>query len=315
MQFTDQSMQEIIGSLSDAVASMDEGDVIAFDVLDPDEGKGYAGEEVVIDGKSYIYRGYKSWVGLAELLKCKMLTPHSSVYPFVSLHFEKLQTDSFHTASSDDRKEKYGTESDFFTIRKMEEPSFLYYYTEALENVKIASRRRVLDLGVNRGDEFEVIKNLLDIKEYQAMELVGIDHSESAIAYAKTRFDDANVSFVAEDINALDSLGLERFDLIISIGTLQSPGIRFKPFLMKLVQEYLHKEQGAMILGFPNSRWIGGEMIYGAKAPNYAMSELSLLFNDVIFAKKYLQQHKFRVTITGKEYIFLTATKIGHRED
>ncbi len=78
---------------------------------------------------------------------------------------------------------------------------------------------------------------------------------------------------------------------------------------MSLVQHYLEKD-AAIILGFPNSRWIGGEMIYGAKAPNYAMSEMSLLFNDVMFCKKYLQQKKFRVTLTGKQYIFLTATKI-----
>jgi hypothetical protein len=80
---------------------------------------------------------------------------------------------------------------------------------------------------------------------------------------------------------------------------------------MDLVQNYLEKDS-AIILGFPNSRWIAGEMVYGAKAPNYAMSEMSLLFNDVMFCKKYLQQKKYRVTITGKHYLFLTATKIGY---
>ena len=65
-----------------------------------------------------------------------------------------------------------------------------------------------------------------------------------------------------------------------------------------------------MILGFPNCRWIDGEMIYGAKAKNYAFPEMSLLYKDVHFCKKYLQQKKFRVTVTGKNYIFLTATSI-----
>lgn len=78
---------------------------------------------------------------------------------------------------------------------------------------------------------------------------------------------------------------------------------------MSLVQNYL-EDKGSVILGFPNCRWIDGEMIYGAKAPNYVYSELSILFNDVIFCKKYLQQKKYRVTITGKDYIFLTATSI-----
>jgi len=138
---------------------------------------------------------------------------------------------------------------------------------------------------------------------------VGIDHSESAIAYAKEIFPENNVNFYSEDINNLDALKLGQFDLLISIGTLQSPSINFKPFFMKLVQEYLTKD-AAIILGFPNSRWMGGELVYGAKVPNYAMSEMGHLFSDVIFCKKYLQQKKFRVTLTGKQYIFLTATKI-----
>jgi hypothetical protein len=78
---------------------------------------------------------------------------------------------------------------------------------------------------------------------------------------------------------------------------------------MQIVQNYLKKD-GSMILGFPNCRWIDGEMVYGAKAKNYSFSEMSLLYKDVIFCKKYLQQKKFRVTITGKDYIFLTATSI-----
>jgi hypothetical protein len=191
----------------------------------------------------------------------------------------------------------------------MEEPAFLYFYNQALTNVNIEERTRILNLGINRGDEFEVIRNRLDTNKYENMEFVGIDHSKTAIEYAETLFSEKNVQFYAEDINNLDSLNLGKFDLLISIGTLQSPSINFKPFFMSLVQNYLEKN-AAIVLGFPNSRWVGGEMIYGAKAPNYAMSEMSLLYNDVIFCKKYLQQHKYRVTLTGKQYLFLTATKI-----
>jgi len=145
---------------------------------------------------------------------------------------------------------------------------------------------------------------------FRTMRLVGIDHSKSALEFAKNRFPDA--LFYQEDINRLDELKLEASDLIISIGTLQSPSINYKPFLMSLVQNHL-TDNGALILGFPNSRWIDHELIYGAKALNYPYSEMSLVFNDIIFAKKYLQQKRFRVTITGREYIFLTATKFQKR--
>jgi hypothetical protein len=97
--------------------------------------------------------------------------------------------------------------------------------------------------------------------------------------------------------------------MLISIGTLQSSTINFKPFFMNLVQNYL-TDNASIILAFPNSRWIDTQLIYGAKAPNYAMSEMSIVCNDIIFCKKYLQQKKYRVTITGKDYLFVCATKI-----
>jgi len=307
MTFTSISMQEILPIIKDTLKNRTS---VSFNVLNPDLGEVYAGHNLVIDGQTYIYRGYKAWMDLAELLMCKMLTPKESAYPLVTLTYKKLEIkDSFHLSSKENKEEKYGINSHFSQIHKMEEPAFFYYYQQALYNVCLEKKKRVLNLGVNRGDEFEIIKNTLDSKTYASMEFVGIDHSKSAIEYAKSIFTEENVTFHAEDINALDSLELGCFDLLISIGTLQSPSINFKPFFMSLVQNYLEKG-AAIILGFPNSRWVGGEMIYGAKAPNYVMSEQSLLYNDVMFCKKYLQQKKFRVTITGKQYVFLTATKI-----
>ncbi len=308
MIFKQQSMQEILPQLQKIFETED---TFSFSVLNPDLGEGYAGSSILIDGEVYIYRSLKAWMDLTELLHCKMLLPKEGTYPMIILSFKKLKTDSsFHLNTVANKYEKYGATSDFFTIHKMEEPAFFYYYDQALDNVKIEARTRVINLGVNRGDEFEVIKNRLDIHKYKNMEFIGIDHSKTAIECAESLFKEDNVSFYAEDINNLDSLDLGRFDLLISIGTLQSPSINFKLFFMNLVQNYLEKDS-AIILGFPNSRWIGKEMIYGAKAPNYVMPEMSLLFNDVIFCKKYLQQKKYRVTITGKHYLFLTATKIG----
>ena len=306
MIFTIQTMQEILPKLEESLQSQAS---VSFSVLNPDtKHELYAGESINIDNSDYLYRGYKAWVDLAELLKCKMLTPKESSYPLVTLTFEKLKVTSFHTDNKND--EKYGIDSHFFQIHKMEEPAFFYYYNQALDNVKIENRTRILDLGINRADEFEVIKHKLDTNKYQNINFVGIDHSKTAIEYAKSVFTEKNMTFHAEDLNNIDSLKLGQFDLLISIGTLQSPSINFKPFFMKLVQEYLTKD-AAIILGFPNSRWVGGELLYGAKVPNYSMSELGHVLGDVIFCKKYLQQKKYRVTITGKQYLFLTATKIG----
>ncbi len=255
-------------------------------------------------------RSYKTWVNLAEIYFCKMLTPKVIDNKLVEITFKKLNREnSFHSTPITNQLEKYGVDSKFFDINKNEEPTFLNAYKRALESVKIQNRRYILDLGINKGDEFELIQQLIDKDTFDSMQLIGVDHAQTALDYAKKRFPKDNVKFYNHDINRLEELKLQKSDLIISIGTLQTPNINYKPFLMSLVQEYL-TDNGAFILGFPNSRWIDNELIYGAKAPNYPYSEMSLLYNDVIFAKKYLQQKRFRVTITGREYIFLTATRI-----
>ena len=306
--FTTESMLEVTEYLNLELTQT--AKVVSFEVLNPDCAQGvYAGKSINIKEKTYLYRGYKAWTDLAELLFCRMLTPVIVDEDMVLISFEKLNIEeSFH--SSQGKEEKYGVDSPFFEINKNEEPAFLLPYKHALKNVKIQNRKCVLDLGVNSGDELHLIKEISADEDYSNTEFIGIDYSASAIDFAKKRFPEENVRFIEHDINKLDELKLGRFDLIISIGTFQSPNIDFKPFFMSLVQNYLTAD-GAIILGFPNCRWMGGEMIYGAKVPNYSYSEMGMLYSDVIYCKKYLQQKKFRVTLTGKDYVFLTATKIG----
>jgi len=305
--FTNESMDEIISYAKNELKNRDK---FSIEVLNPDLVEdSYAGLKVSFDNE-YIYRSYKSWIDLSTLLFCKMLTPKVSSEYKVLLTFKKLnKNDSFHKSENDELNEKYGEESTFFKLNKNEEPAFLYYYKQALENVKITKRQKILNLGINRADEFEVIERMLIKEELDLKEFIGIDYCPSAIKYASNRFIQKNFTFYTHDINKLDELELEKSDLIISIGTLQSSSLNFKELFMSLIQNYL-KEDGAIILAFPNCRWIGGEMIYGAKAPNYSFSEQSILYKDVYFCKKYLQQKKFRVTLTGKDYLFLTATSI-----
>ena len=255
--------------------------------------------------------GYKSWVDFAQLNYLKMLTPIKENDDII-LNFKKLNKDnSFHMDKGTD-EEKYGIKSEFFNIDKTTQVSFLCYYQKALEFIDLDSKKRILDLGINKADEFKVIKDMLTDDKFTNKEFIGIDYSKSAIDFAKKSFEYPNVKFLAEDINKLNDLNLGQFDLIISIGTLQSRNINFKTTLSYLVQNML-SDTGSIIFGFPNSRWIDGENIYGAMAPNYNFSEMSLVIKDIYYAKKYLQQKKFRVTITGKDYLFLTARKIKNK--
>jgi hypothetical protein len=108
--------------------------------------------------------------------------------------------------------------------------------------------------------------------------------------------------------NRVESFTLDPFDLILSIGTLESPGIAFKRVFMSLMQRLL-SPGGAVILGFPNCRYVDGEVISGARVKNYSESELSLLVKDIYFVKKYLQQHRFKVMLFGSHYLFLTGVR------
>ncbi len=306
-KFINEEMFEIIQYLENELKTDNE---ISIEVLNPNiKDNVYAGEKIKIEDKEFIYRSYKSWSDLAEILFCKMLVIH--LYEnTVILKFQKLnKLDSFHNDLNDEKNEKYGENSTFFRINKNEEPSFLYAYSNALKNVKIEEKRNILNLGINKADEFDVIKKLVDEETLNQMNLVGIDYSKSAIEYSKTKFSEDNFVFYNHDINKLDELNLKKADLLISIGTLQSSSLNFKLLFMDLIQNYL-EDKGSIILGFPNCRWINGEMIYGAKAANYSYSEQSVLYKDVYFCKKYLQQKKYRVTLTGKNYLFLTATSI-----
>jgi hypothetical protein len=306
-KFINEEMFEIIQYLESEFKIHNE---ISIEVLNPNiKDDIYAGEKLRIKNDEFIYRSYKSWSDLAEILFCKMLIIH--LYEnTVILKFQKLnKLDSFHNDLNDEKNEKYGENSTFFRINKNEEPSFLYAYSNALKNVKIEEKRNILNLGINKADEFDVIKKLVDEEILNQMNIVGIDYSESAIEYSKNRFPQENFTFYNHDINKIDELNLKKADLLISIGTLQSSSLNFKLLFMDLVQNYL-EDKGAIILGFPNCRWVNGEMIYGAKAANYSYSEQSVLYKDVYFCKKYLQQKKYRVTLTGKNYLFLTATSI-----
>lgn len=308
-KFYKNSLQEIIISLQEQLKEMQSKSILEFQVINPDiKSSIYNGNTLLINNQEYIYRGYKTWIDLAQSLQCRMLTPLQIEENFVLIRYEKLNADvSFHNSQTS-KEEKYGSDSIFSEIHKNEEASFIYHYLQALQNAGVSQRKRILNLGVNSGDEFEAIVKL--VANFEELELIGIDYCDSAIKSAKEKFAAfKNISFYQHDINDLESLNLGEFDLIITIGTLQSSNLEFNKLLMSIVQNQLSRE-GAMILCFPNCRWIDGEMIYGSRVKNYPFSELGLLYKDVTFSKKYLQQKKFRVTITGKDYIFLTATSI-----
>ncbi|MBA3540417.1 MAG: class I SAM-dependent methyltransferase [Deltaproteobacteria bacterium] len=285
--FRRESLLEIIAHVERCLAQRAP---IAFAVLDPDRGRGrYAGELV----DDHVHRPWRTWVDLAERLGLRLLTPRVEA-PLVHLRFEPLVRTRTTTAGT----EKYGTGSEFARISKLEDPGFVLDVADALARAKLGPTPRILDLGVNTGDELALLA-----RHAPGATLVGIDHSASALVVARTRFPAATL--IEASLAELGALELGRFDLVISIDTLQSPGIDDREVLRRVVQDHLTRT-GAVIIGFPNCRYVDGEIEYGTRMKNFRQPELGLLVKDIAFYRKYLQQHQRQVFVTGKHDVLVT---------
>ena len=277
---------------------------IILPVLDPDLGSGrYAGERVEIDGVAYVHRPFRVWVDLAERLGLRLRTPRALAPPLIELVFEPLDRDRRLGREDAPGEERYGAGSAFARISKLEDPGFVIDVGEALARAALPAGARILDLGVNTGDELALIQAFVPGASF-----VGVDHSSSALAVARARFPAAHL--VEADLNTLPSLGLGRFDLVFSVGTLHSPGIDDRDVVRRIVQDHL-APGGAVILGFPNCRYVDGEVEYGTRMKNFRQPELGLLIKDVAFYRKYLQQHGRQVFVTGKNYVLVTGVATG----
>lgn len=294
MMFRHESLLDIIVYLERTLATAER---TSIRVLDPDRGRGaYAGELV----EEHVHRPFRVWVDLAERLGLRLCTPRAVEAPLVELTFERLDP-AARLRPSGEPTERYGAASAFARISKHEDPGFVLDLRDALERVHLRPGARVLDLGVNTGDELALLLALCP--QLAERDLTGVDHSASAIAVARTRFPAATL--IEADLATLTTTA--RHDLVISIGTLQSPGIDDRAVLRTIVQDHL-APGGAVIIGFPNCRYVDGELEWGTRMKNFRQPELGLLVKDIAFYRKYLQQHGRQVFVTGKTYLLVTAT-------
>jgi trans-aconitate methyltransferase len=276
-------------------------------VLDPDRGRGlYSGEVVELDGVAHVHRPLRAWIDLADRLGLRLMTPRAAAPPLVTLRFERLDpTARWQAAAPADVRERYGPDSAYARIRKLEEPGFVLDLAAAYARVGLGDHARVLALGVNTGDELALLcERVPGLAAHGA--LVGIDHSAGAIALARGRFVGDRHRFEVADLADLGRLDLGRFELVIALGTLQSPGVDDRALLRRVVQDHL-SPAGAVILGLPNCRYVDGELRHGARMKNFREPELGLVVKDLAFYRKYLQQHDREVFVTGQHYLLLTA--------
>jgi len=299
----------------------------AFLIADPDLGHGLYAGEAASAASPFLHRPWRVWIELADRLGLRMRTPRPAGDHRLRLSFERLAPsarwqdeasgDRTNAASAEaaelpattatDRTERYGARSGYARIAKAEEPGFVLDLAEALARCSLPPAARVLDLGCNDGDELALMMALAP--RLAGASFVGIDHSASALEVARRRFADlpeGRMQLVCADLNDLAAHALGRFDLVVSFGTLQSPGVDDRALLRQLVQHHL-APRGALLLGVPNCRYLDGELSHGARMRNFRQPELGLVVKDLAFYRKYLQQHDRQVFLTGHHTLLLTA--------
>ncbi len=264
----------------------------AFTILDPDAGVGlYAGEHT----PRGIHRPWQAWSDLADLLGAHLLTPERVGEGRVRVRLLAYAAMPAPDAAG------YGSDGDWSRVNKLEDPVFLFTLVEGLRRVNPPSGGRMLVLGVNTGCELDALPLAFPNRTF---DVVGIDLDETALAEAQARLPDA--TFRVLDVNTLPVPDLGRFDLVLALSLLQSPGVQQDALLRAVRREHL-TPGGGLVLGFPNARYRDGFLSYGARMRNYARPDLSLLVADVAAARRGLQKHGFKVFVTGKYEVLVTA--------
>ena len=314
LRFNTEPIAEIMETLSretlSRVTGGDRQTAVTFELpILPLDADAYPGEEVYTAFGPLRFRTLQNVTDMADALNCQ-LYPMSQTGPWMRFTLmPRSLPDRWHTATggSESDSEKYGASSAYQRIPKLEDPCFYGDLTRSLKDISIEQRHQLISLGVNTGDELLPVYRL-----NPGMHCTGIDHSQSALAIARQRFEPSCSEFVQMDINqihAIDEAYLHRYDVFMSLGTLHSPGVDSKRVFMWCMQHLLVRG-AAVIVGFPNCRWTGGQVVYGARTRNRSEMDLSLVVKDIHFIKKYLQQHRFKVTVFGKYYLFVVGTPV-----
>lgn len=279
-------------------ALADGATVLELDVPDPGDAEGSWPGAPGPDGAPQ--RSWRAWLDFADLLGCRCHTPTRTPEGSLRLRFSRLGPEApWHRGASGPGR--YADESGFGAVRKMEQPGFLLPLLAALERARPPDGGRALVLGCHRGDEIEAL-GWLDPPAHD-LRVVGVDHAPGPLAQARERYPGA--TFLEADVGDLPA-DLGRFHLVLAVAVLQGTGVDDKGLLRRLVQHHL-EPRAALVLGLPNSRFVGGEVLWGARTRNYREPDLSLLVRDLAAHRRYLQQHGFVTHIGGRYDLLLSA--------
>ncbi|CAM3786947.1 class I SAM-dependent methyltransferase [Deinococcus frigens] len=316
LSFTLEPLSLIMSAVRSA---LEDGEEVTLEVPDPDVGLGHYAGEIGPAGR---HRPWSAWADLADALGAHLLTPQQAGPGRVRFGLRPYAAGPAPDAGG------YGAGGGWARVDKLEDPVLLLTLVEALRRIDPPSGGRVLALGVNSGRELDALALAFPERRF---EILGVDTEASALALARGRHPGA--AFLELDVNELPCPALGRFDLVLALSLLQSPGVRRDVLLAALCgwKEGGWREGGrdkggwreggrqhltgggGLVLGFPNARYRDGFLSYGARMKNFARPDLSLLCADVTETRRNLQKRGFQVFVTGKYEVLLTAVPVERR--
>ncbi len=274
----------------------------------------FEGEPYLLGEETARYRSLRALLELAESLYCSLeLTEIIGDWCEARLKTREGGIAGWHEgAAPSGHPEKYGMETTYARINKLEEPLIWRDLQLAFEKASVPAYGRVLSLGCNQGDELFALWNTLN-REQKSAHLMGIDHSQSAVHRGHEKYPQLDLT-----VGDLTSFNLERYqelDLLMAINVLHSPTLEGHHLFKSWVKQ-LMKPKSSVLIGLPNCRYRGHELTYGAVTRHGGRSQdMAQLFSEAQFYMRYLRQQGFNVWVIGHYTLYIVGRRGPLQDD
>lgn len=257
------------------------------------------------------YRSLRAWLELAEVLNARLTLLELAQGTLTLLLTPVSGQAGWHQrALPSGHPEKYGAESDYHRVEKLEEPLLARDLERALWLARPQGLSRALAVGCNKGEELELLRRCLARSEVvtPCAELIGVDHSESALEVARCRYPDPLLTFERADLRDLCPERYGRLELLMALNVLHSPSLDGHTLFKRWVKGLL-SPKASVIVGLPNCRYQGSALRYGAVTPHSGGQDLAQLITEAQFYLRYLRQQGFNTFVVGQYQLLIIGRK------
>ncbi len=307
----DQALPQIMAELT---KSLQQGQIMVKLPKPPLDSSYFEGELYEREGQRLRYRSLRAWTELTQVLEANFsIEAISDSFYDILLCKRELKPETWHKqALPSGNPEKYGQQSKYSRICKLEEPRQLNSLLKVAQLIKKQSLNKCLAIGCNQGDELLGLWLGLNEQQKASAQFTGLDHSASAIKAARLKYPTElypQFNFEVADARCLDLAHYAQLDLLIALNILHSPALDGHQLFKSWVKNLLNPK-ATVVVGLPNCRYKGSQLQFGAVTKHRGeQQDMSLILSEVQFYSRYLRQQGFNVQVIG-HYTFLI---IGQR--